>query len=174
MRPGRKPKPTVLFELHGRPNKGRKPNPQEPKPAGDLSTAPDWLSPDQREGWEYALRSAPPGLLKRLDRGALTAWVVAEDMHRQAVIGQNKLSGLLVRTPQTQVLIQSPFLPIINRQALIMLKAASELGFTPVSRPRVFAGGVTPGEALHGDKSSSEVTLDDFLNADPDRAPTLN
>ena len=33
--------------------------------------------------------------------------------------------------------MQSPYLPIVNKQAQIMLKSAAELGFTPVSRSRV-------------------------------------
>jgi phage terminase small subunit len=33
--------------------------------------------------------------------------------------------------------VQSPYLSILNKQAMIMLKAASEMGFTPASRSRV-------------------------------------
>jgi hypothetical protein len=82
---GRKPVPTVLTNLRGNPGHARRSNPVEPKPQGELSAAPDWLTEAQREGWAYALRHAPPGVLKRLDRGALAVWVVAEDLHRQAV-----------------------------------------------------------------------------------------
>ena len=93
------------------------------------------------------MTNSPPGLLKRIDRGALVAWVVAEDLHRQAAIAQGKV-GLLVRI-KTRATIgaddpgvpaASPYINIINQQAKIMLKAASELGFTPVSRPRINAG----------------------------------
>lgn len=166
----------MLNELHGRPNKGRKPNKTEPKPVGNLSDAPDFFSPAQKAGWEYALNCAPPGLLKRLDRGALVAWVIAEDLHRQATIGQNKVGQLLVRAaPESNTLIQSPYLPVINRQALIMLKAASELGFTPVSRPRIFGGASPPGEGLHGDtKTEPRANLRAFLESDPDGAQTIN
>lgn len=170
---GRKPVPSTLVELHGNP-RGRKPKATEPKPAGDLFDAPDWLSEAQKAGWTYALRHAPPGLLKRLDRGALVVWAVAEDLHRQAVIAQSKIGGLISKLKGTQTFIQSPYLPIINRQALIMLKAASELGFTPVSRPRISAG-LTPGEGLNGDQTTPPAgTLDDFLASDPDASPTIN
>ncbi len=169
---GRKPKPTLLADLHGRPRKTTPP-PAEPKPVGELSDSPDWLTEAQQAGWTYALRHAPPGLLKRLDRGALAVWVVAEDLHRQAAVAQSK-TGLLVKTPNADLPMQSPYLPIINRQALIMLKAASELGFTPVSRPRIFASGPAPGEGLHGhDTTPATGTLADFLASDPD-SPTLN
>ena len=169
---GRKPVPTVLADLHGRPRKAPPPK-NEPKPVGDLSDAPEWLSEAQKSGWLYALRHAPPGLLKRLDRGALAVWVVAEDLHRQAAVAQGK-NQLLVKTPNAEIPIQSPYLPIINRQALIMLKAASELGFSPVSRPRIFAAGPAPGEGLYGDQTTSADTLDDFLATDPDRPATIN
>ena len=33
--------------------------------------------------------------------------------------------------------MQNPYLAILNKQATVMLKAASELGFTPASRPRI-------------------------------------
>lgn len=107
----------------------------EPIPVGELGDPPDWFSEEQKRGWEWALTHSPPGMLKMVDRGSLITWVVAEDLHRQACIEQNKV-GLLIAAP-TGALIQSPFLPVINRQALIMLKAGGELGFTPVSRPRL-------------------------------------
>ena len=139
--------PTKLRMLHGNPRKVALPK-FEPKPDGDLADAPNWLNEDQRTCWAYAMTNSPPGLLKRIDRGALVAWVVAEDLHRQAAIAQGKV-GLLVRI-KTRATIgaddpgvpaASPYINIINQQAKIMLKAAGELGFTPVSRPRINAGG---------------------------------
>jgi phage terminase small subunit len=132
---GRKPTATSLRDLHGNPRKSPMPK-NEPMPVGDLTEPPDWLSPSQRDGWNWVMAHSPPGMLKLLDRGALAAWVVAEDLHRQATIQQGRV-GLLVKAPISGALIQSPFLPIINRQALIMLRAAGELGFSPVSRPRI-------------------------------------
>jgi phage terminase small subunit len=107
-------------------------------PTGDLTEMPDWLSEGQQTSWFYALAHSPPGLLKRIDRGALLAWVVAEDLHRQAATAQSKV-GLLVRvkTKATAgkddpgVPVASPYINIINQQAKIMLKAASELGSRP-------------------------------------------
>lgn len=97
------------------------------------------MSEEQQRGWAYAIAEAPKGLLKRLDRSALTVWVVAEDMHRQATIAVGKF-GLMTKSPQKGEPMQNPYLPIINRQAMIMMKAASELGFTPSSRSRVSVG----------------------------------
>jgi phage terminase small subunit len=50
--------------------------------------------------------------------------------------------------------IQSPYLAIANRQAEIMMRIASEFGFTPASRSRI----ATP--------SSAEPTLFDLLDND--------
>ncbi len=66
-------------------------------------------------------------------------WVVAEDLHRQATIAVGKF-GLITKSPQKGDPMQNPYLPIINRQATIMMKAAAELGFTPSSRSRVSLG----------------------------------
>jgi len=132
---GRKPVPTHLKRLHGNPGK-RPINEHEPVPEGDLHAAPTWLSDSQREGWAYAVTKSPHGLLKHLDRSVLAIWVVAEDLHREAA---EKISqyGLLTKSPNAGLPLQSPYLAILNKQAQIMLKAAAELGFTPSSRSRV-------------------------------------
>lgn len=132
---GAKPKPTHLKLLDGNPGK-RAINKREPKPAGDLFDPPEWFNDEQKAGWSYAIANSPKGLLKRLDRSALTVWVVAEDLHRQATIAVSKF-GLITKTPGSGVPMQNPYLPIINRQAQVMLKSAAELGFTPSSRSRV-------------------------------------
>ena len=174
---GRKPVPTMLRELHGNPRKVAMPK-SEPKPAGDLSDPPDWLSEGQRTGWAYAMTHSPPGLLKRIDCGALIAWVVAEDLHRQAAMAQAKV-GLLVRiktkatADKDGVPTASPYINIINQQAKIMLKAAGELGFTPVSRPRIGAGAPLLAAAPEwnaGDRGQkSRPSLQDFLDSNPTR-----
>lgn len=143
---GAKPKPTHLKLIEGNPGK-RRLNRKEPKPQGDLCDAPDWLTEEQKAGWSYAISNAPAGLMKRLDRAALTAFVVAEDMHRQASVAVGKF-GLITKSPSKGEPMQNPYLPIINRQAQIMLKAAAELGFTPSSRSRVeIVGGETEDPA---------------------------
>ena len=132
---GRRPKPTHLKQLEGNPGK-RRLNNHEPKPEGDLFAAPEWMTDTQREGWAYAITHAPYGLLKELDRSILAIWVVAEDLHREAAekIGQY---GLLTKSPNAGLPLQSPYLAILNKQAQIMLKAGAELGFSPSSRTRV-------------------------------------
>ena len=132
---GRKPVPTHLKVLRGNPGK-RRLNDQEPKPSGELTDPPEWMSDSQKQGWIYAIENAPDGLLKKLDRSVLVAWVVAEDLHRHASMMIEKF-GMLTKTPNTGQPMQSPYLPVVNRQAHIMLKAAEQLGFTPAARSRV-------------------------------------
>ena len=46
--------------------------------------------------------------------------------------------GTMVKSP-TGYPIQSPYLAIANRQAELMIRIASEFGFTPASRRRISA-----------------------------------
>ncbi len=140
----------------------------------------DWLSEEQRVGWTYALTHSPAGLLKRIDRGVLIARVVAEDLHRQAATAQSKV-GLLVRIKTRATLNQddpgvpvaSRYINIINQQAKILLKAASELGFTPVARPRAYGGPLAPGPDFiaHADQTGRDpaakpsVSFEDYIAA---------
>lgn len=132
---GRPPKPTLIKQMQGNPGK-RRLNRHEPVPDGDLYGAPTWLTNTQREAWAFAITHAPSGLLKQLDRSILTIWVVAEDMHREAAEKVAQF-GLLTKSPNAGLPLQSPYLAILNKQAQIMLKAAAELGFSPASRSRV-------------------------------------
>lgn len=135
MKPGTKPKPSHLRMIQGNPG-GQPFNREEPIPAGDLQEPPEWITDSQKEGWRYAIQHAPRGLLKLLDRSALTVWVIAEDTHRQASIQVAK-TGFLIKAPNTGVPMQSPYLAIQNKQAFLMMKAAAELGFTPSSRSQI-------------------------------------
>jgi hypothetical protein len=69
---GRRPKPTAVHKIEGtlrsRHSRART---SEPQRRGDLHETPDWLTDSQREGWDYAIKHAPKGLLKRIDRGML-------------------------------------------------------------------------------------------------------
>lgn len=142
---GRKPKPSYLRVLDG--NAGKRPiNPDEPQPVGDLEAhaPPAWLSQPQKDGWRFAMRHAPPGMLKRLDQSILTVWVVAEERHQDAAQKVSQLGSLL--KGKTGTPYQNPYLAIMNKQAAIMMKAAAELGFTPSSRSRVKVEPPKPGE----------------------------
>ena len=143
-RRGRKPKPTALHSLHGTLNSTRhKHRETEPEALGLLKEPPDFLTESQKEGWRYAIAHAPLGILRMIDRGTLVMWVEAEDRHRQALIMQAKADANtplpLLSKAKDGTAIPSPYLRIMNQAADVMLRTASELGFTPAARPRLAA-----------------------------------
>jgi P27 family predicted phage terminase small subunit len=139
---GRKPTPAALLKLKGTGNVTRmKARGKEPEADGELSAAPEWLSEGQAAGWAYAIDNAPKNVLRRIDRGVLAIWVEAEDRHRQATVMQAKLDQgnnlpFLVKG-KDGVPAVSAYVHVITKAALIMMKAATELGFSPAARPRL-------------------------------------
>ena len=140
---GRKPKPTALHHLEGTFNvTDHRHRAAEPIASGDLlPDPPPWMTSDQQEVWRYVIAHAPKSLLKMIDRGALAVWVIAEDQHRVAALNQAALDAgtalpLLTRD-KNGLAVVSPYLGVINRAGLRMLRAASELGFSPAARPRL-------------------------------------
>ena len=131
---GRKPKPTQLKVIQGTARSDRQVK-NEPKPTGDLKDYPDHFSPEHIEIWEYAIENAPKGLLKMLDRAQLEIWVNAYVLYRDAINKVN-LTGQVVKAPSGYAM-PSPYLTNANKLALTMMKAASEMGFTPASRTRI-------------------------------------
>ena len=132
---GRKPLPAVIKKAKGTLRKHRL-NPGEPKPQEFLGEPPEHLSEGAKEAWRYAIKCAPPGLLSTLDGSVLMIWACAADLFNKAQAGLAK-TGLLIKSPEGGFPMQSPYLAIANKQAQIMQKAATEMGFTPASRPRV-------------------------------------
>ena len=69
--------------------------------------------------------------------------VEAEERHRTAAMMQAQLDQVtklpLLTKTKDGTAIASPYLGIMNRAAVIMIKAASELGFSPAARPRLGA-----------------------------------
>jgi len=152
---GPRKKPSALEELQGRPGK-RKINRLEPKLGGNLFDPPRWMTKDQRAEWRYIVENSVPGLLTSVDRANLRAYVVATCLHRQAARELAKAKSLTVAVGTAGALQQHPVLQIVNRQALIMIKAAAEMAFTPASRSRVSVGGeVSPTNGQPVDQPSA-------------------
>ena len=74
-------------------------------------------------------------LLTSLDRAALAAYCGAYALWAEAMEAIQKF-GAMVKSPNGYP-IQSPYVAIANRQAEIMMRIASEFGFTPASRSRI-------------------------------------
>ena len=126
---GRRPKPTRLKMLTGNPGK-RPLNGNEPRPAAAVPECPAELGPVARTEWNRLVGELSAlRLLTNLDRAALAAYCGAYALWAEAT-AQIQKYGAMIKSP-TGVPIQSPYLAIANRQAEIMMRIASEFGFTP-------------------------------------------
>jgi P27 family predicted phage terminase small subunit len=138
---GRKAKPVELKILRMTAKKADKLVRRMTPVAGPLIDAPDFLSAEQKLDWQYAIENAPRDLLKRIDKAVLAGFIIAQDTHRQASVAMQR-TQLLVKSPTQGIPQQNPYLPIVNRQYMLMLRGASELGFTPCSRARIDSSNV--------------------------------
>jgi P27 family predicted phage terminase small subunit len=120
-------------------NPGKRPlNADEPQPAAAIPEPPAELSPAARAEWDrLAAELGALGMLTNLDRAALAAYCGAYALWAEATEAIQKY-GAMIKSPQGFP-IQSPYLAIANRQAEIMMRIASEFGFTPASRSRISA-----------------------------------
>jgi phage terminase small subunit len=163
----------AMKALHG----SNKPiNHDEPIPEGDLSddptSAPPHFNLEQREAWEFAIRNSPPKLLKKLDTGILEAYCVALCLHRRAVREMGD-SDLLHQ--EGARIFASPLVSLINKQGDLVRKHSNELGFSPISRPRILADtsktpalGATLNSQSHArPKDAPRQSLEDFLADSP-------
>jgi hypothetical protein len=94
-------------------------------------------------------------------------WVVASVEHARAAQEVRKL-GQVVKTKEGNA-IQNPFLPIVNRQALIMMRAGGEMGFSPASRAALGRSGeaIAPGGGRAGQIAGTPFAA--YLAAKPDK-----
>jgi P27 family predicted phage terminase small subunit len=159
--------PAVLRKLHGNPRKVAMPA-DIPEGQGELWAPPGWFDNDQRAQWRYALDNAPPGLLTGTDREVLAIWCVAAVEHARAAV-QVRHHGQVVKTKEGNA-IQNPFLGIVNRQGMIMLRAGAEMGFSPAARMTL---GRQPGDGEStryiGLSRARTDRLEAYLAAKPDR-----
>ena len=136
-------------------NPGKRPlNPTEPQPEPIVPDCPVELGPAARREWDRLVAQlAPLRILTALDRAALAAYCGAYGLWAEATEAIQKY-GVMVKSP-TGFPMQSPYVAIANRQAEIMMRIASEFGFTPASRSRISTP--TPGEPSLLDLIENEV-----------------
>lgn len=143
---GRKPAPTALLKLRGSANTTRltQERAYEPMPQGELidEEPPDDLTDTQMDIWRYAVMNMPRGVMKRIDRDLLKAWVEAADRHNtarlmQAMLDRDTKLKLLIKTPNG--FEASPYNDILDKTSTKMIRLAQEFGFSPASRPRIKA-----------------------------------
>lgn len=134
---GRRPKPTRLKMLTGNPGK-RPLNNSEPRPEPAVPDCPPELSEAARSEWNrLASELAPLRIVTNLDRAALAAYCSAYGLWAEATEAIHKY-GAMIKSP-SGFPVQSPYVAIANRQTEIMIRIASEFGFTPASRSRISA-----------------------------------
>ena len=153
---GRRPKPTRLKVLTGNPGK-RPLNDGEPRPEVAIPDCPGELGETARREWNRLVGElAALKLLTNFDRAALAAYCGAYALWAEATEAIQKF-GVMIKSPSGYP-VQSPYVSVANRQAEIMMRIASEFGFTPASRSRI---------STH---PQTEPTLFDRLEDYPDEA----
>jgi P27 family predicted phage terminase small subunit len=123
---------------HGRDRAG------EPVAPGDLPVKPpEGLTESQSAIWRQAMEAAPKGILKLADFHTFLTWVVAADQHEVARCEQARLDAASDQPLVVQrngALAPSPYVDIMHRAQMRMMKAGEQLGFSPTSRPRLAPG----------------------------------
>jgi len=113
------------------------PETKETKPTRILECPPE-LGPIARQEWDRIVGELTSrGVLSSFDRGPLAAYCNAFALWLEATEAVQKY-GAMIKSPNGYP-TQSPYLSTVNRQAEIMLRIASEFGFTPASRSRIFS-----------------------------------
>lgn len=134
---GRKPLPTPIRALGG--NAGKRPLPTaEPRAATHLPPAPSHLSKPAKAEWKRIGRELVTlGLVSKIDRALLASYCSAWG---RLVDAEEKLVqfGSVIKTP-SGMLVQSPYLQIVNKAIEQLAKLGPEFGMSPSSRTRVSA-----------------------------------
>lgn len=140
---GRKPKPTALKVVEGNP--GRRPlNKDEPQLPPGVPEAPAHMTPGARAEWgRVAPMLAESRVLTQGDRGALSAYCDAWDEYARLHKRSEKMARFV--TTEKGYVMEHPIHKAMRQARADMLKAAAELGLTPVARSRVKAV-ADPGE----------------------------
>jgi|GEM_PF-702025 len=113
------------------------PETKETKPARILE-CPLELGPLARQEWDRIVGELTSlGVLSSFDRGPLAAYCNAYALWIEATEAVQKY-GAMIKSPNGYP-TQSPYLATVNRQADTMMRIASEFGFTPASRSRIFS-----------------------------------
>jgi P27 family predicted phage terminase small subunit len=100
--------------------------------------APPELSPVARQEWDRLMQEiTSKGVLSAFDRAPLAAYCIAYALAIEALEGVQQY-GSIIKSPNGFP-IQSPYLTNLNKQLELMMRIASEFGFTPASRSRIFS-----------------------------------
>ncbi len=123
-------KPAGLKEIASR-------QPRPTKPVRILECPPE-LGPMARQEWDrIVVELTSKSVLSSFDRGPLAVYCNAYAQYFEAMEEVQKY-GSMIKSPNGYP-VQSPYLAVANRHADTMIRIASEFGFTPASRSRIFS-----------------------------------
>ena len=147
-----KTKPQGLKEI-ARSDHGLRSSPNELKPPRILE-CPQELGLGARQEWDRIVGELTlKGVLSIADRGPLAAYCSAYALAMEALDMVQK-HGAMIKSPNGYP-VQSPYLSHLNKQTEIMMRIASEFGFTPASRSRIFSFGQANSLLLDADSRPS-------------------
>jgi P27 family predicted phage terminase small subunit len=134
---GHKPKTRSEKRITGNPG-GRSMGTAFPPPKRGPLTCPPAVKNDARAlaHWRKIVGGVAPEHLAQIDEWMLTRLCKAIARAEEAEETMER-AGMVVKAPNTGLPIQSPWLPIVNRQTDIARKLAADLALTPSERSRV-------------------------------------
>jgi phage terminase small subunit len=111
-----------------------------PPPKKGSLTCPPAVADDSRAlaHWRKFVADVAPEHLARIDEWMLARLCMCIARAEEAE-EKMKATGMLVKAPNTGLPIQSPYLPIINRQTELARRLAADLALTPTERNRAGA-----------------------------------
>ena len=129
---------------------------EEAKPNRILECPPE-LGPQARQEWDRIVGELTKlGVLSSFDRAPLAVYCTAYALWLEAMEMVQKY-GAMMKSPNGFP-IQSPYLSHLNKQAEIMTKIASEFGFTPASRSRIFSYSTSKSMLLEAAREPDDGT----------------
>jgi phage terminase small subunit len=143
---GRKPKPIAAKIAAGNPGK-RSLSTLVPPPRAGAMLCPQVVQRNERAlaYWSMFLDNTAPGHLTPID-APLLARLCMSLAYADEANERIEATGMLVKAPNTGLLIQSPYLPVLNRQTEIARKLAAELALPPAQRNRIGPNGLGGSE----------------------------
>ena len=171
MRTGRPPKSKALHLLHGNPSHKKLDAIDEPAARGPLGPPPEFLDEGAREVWLDLQNVMPLGVIASCDLPTMCAYCNSVAFHRRAVVQLRETGGAVIRNHDSD-LVKNPWLFVQDRQAVLILRLASELGLTPTARASMAARLATAAGtdfAMPGQRRRDR--LQEYLDAKPDRLP---
>ena len=129
-------KPTGLKEITSSQHK-LPPETKQTTPVRILECPPELGAPARQEWDRIVGELTRLGVLSSFDRGPLAVYCNAYAQYFEAMEEVQKY-GAMIKSPNGYP-VQSPYLAVANRHADTMIRIASEFGFTPASRSRIFS-----------------------------------